>query len=61
MKRERFIPYRRSDVVAMCKKHAKFYKVDENEFNRFCKLTTALFHFELHKNTGIPQKFLCSI
>jgi len=29
MKRERFIPYRRSDIVAMCKKHAKFYKVDE--------------------------------
>mgnify|MGYP003643078404 CR=1 FL=1 len=47
--RERFIPYRRTDVVTMCQADAGLAKNDVEAFNGFCEMLTALFHFELHK------------
>ena len=47
--RERFIPYRRADVVTMCQADAGLAAEDIKAFNGFCEVLTALFHFELHK------------
>jgi len=46
--RERFIPYRRSDVVKMCIADNVLNQSETNQFKNFCEVLTALFHFELH-------------
>ena len=48
--RERFIPYRRADVVTMCREDGALVANDIKAFNGFCEVLTSLFHFELHKN-----------
>ncbi len=47
--RERFIPYRRADIVNMCQSNEQLSLNDKNAFNNFCQMLTSLFHFELHK------------
>ena len=47
--RERFIPYRRTDIVAMCQADGALVAEDVKTFNGFCEVLTSLFHFELHK------------
>jgi hypothetical protein len=47
--RERFIPYRRADVVTMCLTDGSLAAEDTKAFNGFCEVLTSLFHFELHK------------
>jgi hypothetical protein len=47
--RERFIPYRRADVVTMCEAEGALVGEDVKAFNGFCEVLTSLFHFELHK------------
>ncbi|MFK7794016.1 MAG: TMEM143 family protein [Gammaproteobacteria bacterium] len=47
--RERFIPYRRADIVTMCQVDAGLPADDVKAFNGFCEVLIALFHFELHK------------
>ena len=49
MTRERFIPYRRTDVIKMCQSDEQLSKYDVKSFLNFCQIITALFHFELHK------------
>lgn len=48
--RERFIPYRRADVVTMCREDGALVANDIKAFNGFCEVLISLFHFELHKN-----------
>jgi hypothetical protein len=47
--RERFIPFRRADVVTMCQADGALSAKDIKAFNGFCEMLTSLFHFELHK------------
>lgn len=42
MTRERFIPYRRTDVIKMCQSDDQLSKNDVNNFLSFCKIITAL-------------------
>lgn len=48
MTRERFIPYRRSDIVKMCLSDNLLDKQNRKQFSQFCEVLTSLFHFELH-------------
>ena len=47
--RERFIPYRRTDVVAMCQDDGALKPEDIKAFSIFCEILISLFHFEAHK------------
>ena len=47
--RERFIPYRRTDIISMCMQDQGLVKSDVEEFGKFCEILTSIFHFELHK------------
>jgi hypothetical protein len=47
--RNRFIPFRRSDVVEMCINDSQLTGSEEKEFREFCQILEALFHFEFHK------------
>lgn len=46
---ERFIPFRRADIIEMCLKESKFSAAEKIQFRSFCKLLTALVHFEFHE------------
>ena len=48
MKRDRFIPFRKADVVEMCIKDARLAETEIKEFRGFCQILEALFHFEFH-------------
>ncbi len=48
MKRDRFIPFRKADVVEMCIKDARLEETEIKEFKKFCQILEALFHFEFH-------------
>ena len=48
MKKNRFIPFRRADVVEMCIKYTRLSKAEMKEFREFCRILEALFHFEFH-------------
>lgn len=48
--RNRFIPFRKTDIVAMCCDGSGLTTRDEEEFREFFKLLEALFHFEFHSN-----------
>ncbi len=47
--RERFIPYRRTDIVTMCQMDGGLTVEELKAFDGFCQVLTSLFHFELHK------------
>lgn len=47
--RERFVPFRRSDIVKMCLADNVLSQSEKKQFLSFCDVLTALFHFELHK------------
>ncbi len=49
MPRERFIPYRRADIVTMCLQDAVLDEAQKTQFKNFCQVLTSLFHFELHE------------
>ncbi len=51
--KERFIPYRRSDIVTMCEHDKKLSESDTQIFREFCQILSSLFHFELHKSLEI--------
>ena len=48
MKIDRFIPFRKADVVEMCIKDARLTEAEIKEFKEFCQILEALFHFEFH-------------
>ena len=47
-KRNRFIPFRKADIVEMCIGDSRMPAGDADEFRDFCRILEALFHFEFH-------------
>ncbi len=52
-RKERFIPFRKTDIVAMCCEDDHLPKEDVLKFQDVCKLLTSIFHFRFHKNLEI--------
>ncbi len=46
---QRFIPFRKSDVVEMCLTEGRLPDSAGSAFRDFCRLLEALFHFEFHR------------
>ncbi|MFK8027317.1 MAG: TMEM143 family protein [Gammaproteobacteria bacterium] len=53
--RERFIPYRRADIVDMCQADGSLSPEEIKEFNNFCDVLTSLFHFKFHKKLELMK------
>ena len=49
-RKERFIPYRRSDIVAMCCEDNHLSMEEVLKFQDVCKLLSSIFHFRFHKS-----------
>jgi len=47
--RNRFIPFRKTDIIAMCCEDCRMNAEDVEEFREFCRILEALFHFEFHR------------
>ena len=47
--RNRFIPFRKTDVVEMCSRDSRMTADDAAEFRAFCRILEALFHFEFYQ------------
>lgn len=47
--RNRFIPFRKADIVEMCVGDPRMPAGDADEFRDFCRILEALFHFEFHQ------------
>jgi hypothetical protein len=48
--RNRFIPFRKTDIIEMCINDSRLSKQDQNLFRRFCHILGSLIHFEfLHQ------------
>ncbi len=48
--RNRFIPFRKADIVTMCSNDSRMKAAEAEEFREFCRILEALFHFEFHQN-----------
>jgi hypothetical protein len=48
-RKNRYIPFRKADIVKMCSNEAHLSESDVNEFRDLCQILEALFHFEFHK------------
>ncbi len=48
--RNRFIPFRKTDIIAMCGEDLRMNAEDFEEFRELCRLLEALFHFEFHRS-----------
>jgi len=46
--RDRFIPFRKTDIIAMCCDDSRMDAAEAAEFGDFCRILEALFHFEFH-------------
>lgn len=46
--RERFIPFRKADVVEMCLAGGELSTDEQQRFRQFCRILESLFHFEFH-------------
>ena len=46
--RDRFIPFRKTDIITMCCEDSRMHAGDGEEFREFCRILEALFHFEFH-------------
>jgi hypothetical protein len=47
--RERFIPFRKADIVDMCIVDSGLAENEKNGFREFAQILAALFHFEFHQ------------
>ena len=47
--RNRFIPFRKSDLVEMCINDSRFSGPDQTSFREFCRILESLIHFEFHR------------
>ena len=54
--KERFIPYRRSDVIRMCLADGHLSQLEKQQFGNFCLILNSLFHFELHKELELLKE-----
>jgi Protein of unknown function (DUF3754) len=44
----RFIPFRKADIIEMCINDARLSEHDQNLFRQFCHILGSLIHFEFH-------------
>lgn len=49
-KKQRFIPYRKTDIIAMCADDAHLSQEETLQFKDVCSLLTSIFHFKFHKS-----------
>jgi hypothetical protein len=49
LNRNRFIPFRKTDVVDMCADESKLTPDKVSAFREFCQILEAIFHYEFHK------------
>jgi hypothetical protein len=47
--KNRYIPFRKADIVEMCSREARLSESDTADFHYLCRILEALFHFEFHK------------
>lgn len=47
--REAFIPYRRSDIIALCLKDGRLNSAEVKKFKDFCQILSAYYHFRFHQ------------
>ena len=47
--RDRFIPFRKKDIIAMCCDDSRMQAGDREAFRELCRILEALFHFEFHR------------
>jgi hypothetical protein len=47
--RNRFIPFRKTDIISMCCNDSRMNAGDVDAFREFCRILEALFHFEFHR------------
>jgi hypothetical protein len=47
--RDRFIPFRKTDIIAMCCEDSSLQAEDAEEFRELCRILEDLFHFEFHR------------
>ena len=47
--RDRFIPFRKTDIIAMCCDDSRMQASDRESFRELCRILEALFHFEFHR------------
>ena len=47
--RNRFIPYRKADIVEMCITDSRLSDSDRHLFRDFCRILESLIHFEFHQ------------
>jgi len=48
--RNRFIPFRKADIITMCSGGPGLTDGEAKEFQEFCRILDALFHFEFHRS-----------
>jgi len=48
--RDRFIPFRKADIITMCSDDPGLTDSEAKKFREFCRILDALFHFEFHRN-----------
>lgn len=47
----KFIPFRKTDLVNMCANEGKLNEADKASFESVCRLLESIFHFEFHEKT----------
>ncbi|HIP40046.1 MAG TPA: DUF3754 domain-containing protein [Desulfocapsa sulfexigens] len=47
--RNRFIPFRKADLIKICLDQEKLSTDDQHSFKSFCRLLESIFHFEFHQ------------
>jgi hypothetical protein len=48
-KKNRFIPFRKTDIIEMCISDSRLADQEKDEFREFSQILEALFHFEFHQ------------
>ena len=49
----RFIPFRKADVIEMCINDSRLSKHDQNLFRQLCQILASLIHFEFHHQVEV--------
>jgi hypothetical protein len=57
--RNRFIPFRKADIVSMCCNDSRMDAGDAQEFREFCRILEALFHLSNFFTTFPRQTLKC--
>ena len=58
--RNRFIPFRKSDIVDMCLADSGLPATDHEAFREFCRILESIIHFEFHHLLGsLKDAYAC--